>query len=124
MNKTLDLILKKYGVEEVIGGILEQLRVLVETEDRKVAKAVKDAVRDYSCDTEYIFNLCELGRCLTFVSDNPLVSDDEWKHPQDKLEFIKEMEEASKLDSKRLIYLNNNGTVFVDFSGRKNKGGI
>ena len=75
MNKTLKALIRKYGTEEIIARILEQLKLLVETEDEEVRKAVKDLILDSGSDTEYIFNLCEYTNLVTYVSDRTYISD-------------------------------------------------
>lgn len=77
MNKTLKMILDKYGAEVVIARILEQLRLLAETQDEEVIETVKEAVEGY-CDTEYIYNLCEFPGVTTYASEIINISDDIW----------------------------------------------
>lgn len=79
MDKTLDIILKKYGAEIVVARILEQLKLLATSKDEDVVKVVKELVLSSKSDTEYIYTLCEYTNLATFVSENIDITDDDWE---------------------------------------------
>ncbi len=83
MNKTLELLIDKYGAEEIIARILEQLKIIATCEDEEVINAVKALLSDVGCDTEYIYSLCEYTNLVTYVSDNLKVTDSPWKSKKD-----------------------------------------
>ncbi len=87
MNKIAYLLLKKYGAGVVIARIMEQLRLLAECEDEDVLKAVKDLIISSSCDTEYIYNLCEYTNLVTYASGNPTITDALWVDEESKQEI-------------------------------------
>ena len=75
MNTRLQDLIAKYGTETIIARILEQLQLLALSEDEAVKKAVRSLVKDASCDTEYIYLLCEYTNLMSYVSDNVKVTD-------------------------------------------------
>lgn len=79
MNKTLDMILKKFGAEHIIARLIEQLRIAAQSNDEEVINTVKELVVEYPSDTEYIYSLCEFSNLLTYTSVNPTVMDELWK---------------------------------------------
>lgn len=88
MNKTLDMILKKYGAEHVVARLIEQLRLVAESKDEEVIKTVKQLVAEYPSDTEYIYSLCEFSNLLTYASTNPTITDEAWKEEDIRQELI------------------------------------
>lgn len=122
VNKAFGWIVKKYGEEKVLGMMLEELNVLVEERDKDLIKAIKDAVRDCSCDTGFTFELgSEAERELERI------------HTEDRCKgrayFTREAVQKKSValptfeledlgiikNNKRLIYLKKNGRIFVDF---------
>jgi hypothetical protein len=88
MNKTLDIILKKYGAEHVVARLIEQLRLAAESKDEEVTKTVKQLVAEYPSDTEYIYSLCEFSNLLTYTSVDPMITDEPWKEEGIRQELI------------------------------------
>ena len=78
MSRTLKLLLEEFGTESVIARILEQLRLLAESDDPKVKEVIVSLINDCACDTEYIYSLCMFTNLVTYVSDNPKLSDNPW----------------------------------------------
>lgn len=85
MNKTMNAILKNYGTENVISRLMEQLRILADSNDEEVTFTVKKLLSDLPCDTEYIYNLCEFTNLVTYTSDKAAINDVPWKE-----EYIRE----------------------------------
>jgi hypothetical protein len=89
MNKTLKLLLNKYGTEAVISRILEQLKILAQCEDEEVTKTVKELLEDTDCDTEYIYNLCEYSNLVTYLSEDIKITNSPWNDKAGKCEMRK-----------------------------------
>lgn len=80
MNTRLQDLITQYGTETIICRILEQLQILALSDDEAVKNAVRRLVKDASCDTEYIYLLCEYTSLMSFVSDTTDVTDGPWKN--------------------------------------------
>lgn len=57
---------------------MEQLKILAKCEDAEVIDSVKGLIERTGCDTEYIYNLCEYGNLVTYVSENTKVTESPW----------------------------------------------
>ncbi len=92
MNNTLKALLKKYGTEEIIARVIEQLRILAtcEDEDEDVKKVVKELLASSSCDTEYIYTLCEFTNLVTYVSEEAVITDSLWNEEDSRDEILAE----------------------------------
>lgn len=77
MSKALKAILEKYGTEEVIARLMEQLRLLAE--DSGIREEVAEVVRSYPSDTEYIYVLCEYTNLITYTTEEPKLNDGIWE---------------------------------------------
>jgi hypothetical protein len=89
VNKTLKLLLNKYGTEAVISRILEQLKILAQCEDEEATKTVKELLENTGCDTEYIYNLCEYANLVTYLSEDIKITDSPWNDEAGKCEIRK-----------------------------------
>lgn len=78
MRMTLEALLKEYGAEVVVGRILEQLKLLVFSDDEEVIKIVKDVLKDTGCDTEYIYSLCEYQSLISYAAEEVTVTSSPW----------------------------------------------
>jgi len=83
MNSMLEILIAKYGTEVIIARIMEQLRLLATSEDEMVKKEVKDLIISSSCDTEYIYLLCEYTNLVTYASAEAVVTDTPWNDTED-----------------------------------------
>ena len=93
MNKTLDIIIKKYGIETVIARLIEQLRILSESNNDDVTSTVKSFLNETPSDTEYIYNLCEFTHLVTFASNNEKINDSPWEEDEVRKTLIKVWED-------------------------------
>ena len=84
MNTTLKTLLADYGTESVIARILEQLKLVVLSEDAEVKAAVKELIESSACDTEYIYTLCEYTNLVTYAGETEEVTDGPWNDPAAK----------------------------------------
>jgi len=89
MNKTLNGIINKFGTEEVVARILEQLRLLADCKDENVLKEAKELINSLSSDTEYIYTLCEYTNLVAYVSENSEITDAPWADEDERQEVIR-----------------------------------
>jgi hypothetical protein len=78
MAKNLKELIKKYGAETIVVSVMEQLKILAKCQDTEVIASVKGLIESTGCDTEYIYNLCEFGNLVTYVSQNSKVTESPW----------------------------------------------
>lgn len=78
MNKSLKELIEIYGEEEVVGRILEQLKLLAFSDDEEVKESVIGALDDAGCDTEYIYSLCEYTNLVSYASEEVSVTAEPW----------------------------------------------
>ena len=76
MNQSLQALMNQYGEEEVVARVLEQLKLLVFTDDMEVHETVKSALIDATSDIDYLSNLCEYTNLVTFAEDKVVVTTD------------------------------------------------
>lgn len=88
MNKTLDAIIKKFGVEAVIARLLEQLRILAVSDSEEVKTIIKNLLADLPSDTEYIYTLCEYTNLVTYTSGNAVINDFPWKEEETRRDLL------------------------------------
>ncbi|MCX7749191.1 MAG: hypothetical protein N2645_20200 [Clostridia bacterium] len=88
MNKTLDAIIKKYGVETVIARLLEQLRILADSDSGEVKTTIKNLLSDLPSDTEYIYTLCEYTNLVTYTSGSAVINDSPWKEEETRRDLL------------------------------------
>jgi len=85
MTKALQGVIGKYGAETVIARLMEQIRVLSECDD--IRDEVARTVRQYTSDIEYIYDICEYTNLVTYASDNPRLSNENWDNEDAKKEL-------------------------------------
>lgn len=78
MNKKLNELIKEYGAEAIIANIMEQLKILAQCEEVEAISSAKGLIESSGCDTEYIYNLCEYGNLVTYVSEDTKVTESPW----------------------------------------------
>jgi hypothetical protein len=93
MNATLKAVLKKYGTERVIARIMEQQRLLAQSENEEVLCRTKKFINSLKSDTEYIYALCEYTNFVSFTSRNPKLNTNRWNDICSELELLLEMED-------------------------------